>query len=326
MFVSRMVFFRLHESPRFLVHAGRVQEALESLQMISRFNGSELPLNLEDVDDNHPAPSDAGEPHDSPHEAPILRNETIFDADALTPPDESFMATQGNADFLQNGQNRAKNYHSTGQSPNTLDGQHHSSVTPATEHLPTIERGPNVSPAVYTNITSEEAEFKDPLPGIPSSSPYPPASARPGPRLGTSPRYNRQVASSRGTMYKLKQKVGGVLPWWIQKPLWAWLDRVSIVLSPEWVKTTSLMWIVWFAVSLGVSTLHEYYACIHLLISAYTMFNVFLPKLLETGSASQDGVETPKKLEDTLWDVVIFTLGGCPGSIVSFRRCMSSDI
>lgn len=50
---------------------------------------------------------------------------------------------------------------------------------------------------------------------------------------------------------------------------------------------------------------------------AYTMFNVFLPKLLETSSASQDGVESPKSLEDTLWDVVIFTLGGCPGPIVS---------
>jgi hypothetical protein len=55
-----------------------------------------------------------------------------------------------------------------------------------------------------------------------------------------------------------------------------------------------------------------------LLVSAYTMFNVFLPKLLETSSGSRDGVETPKKLENTLWDVVIFTLGGCPGPIVSF--------
>jgi hypothetical protein len=39
------------------------------------------------------------------------------------------------------------------------------------------------------------------------------------------------------------------------------------------------------------------------------MFNVFLPKLLETNSA--------KTLEESLWDVVIFTIGGCPGAIVS---------
>src|SRR5580692_2933271 len=51
MFLGRMVFFRLHESPRYLVHAGRPQDALESLQMISKFNGSELELDLEDVED-----------------------------------------------------------------------------------------------------------------------------------------------------------------------------------------------------------------------------------------------------------------------------------
>lgn len=51
------------------------------------------------------------------------------------------------------------------------------------------------------------------------------------------------------------------------------------------------------------------------------MFNVFLPKLLESSSNSGgDGAPViPKTLEDTLWDVVIFTLGGCPGAVVSFR-------
>lgn len=46
---------------------------------------------------------------------------------------------------------------------------------------------------------------------------------------------------------------------------------------------------------------------------AYTMFNVYLPKLLETGSS--DDTST-KSLEDSLWDVLIFTMGGCPGAIV----------
>jgi hypothetical protein len=45
------------------------------------------------------------------------------------------------------------------------------------------------------------------------------------------------------------------------------------------------------------------------------MFNVFLPKLLETSSTS-GGVVIEKTLEETLWDVVIFTVGGCPGAIV----------
>jgi hypothetical protein len=46
---------------------------------------------------------------------------------------------------------------------------------------------------------------------------------------------------------------------------------------------------------------------------AYTMFNVYLPKLLEFGSS--DDTST-KSLEDSLRDVLIFTMGGCPGAIV----------
>ena len=48
---------------------------------------------------------------------------------------------------------------------------------------------------------------------------------------------------------------------------------------------------------------------------AYTMFNVYLPKMLEMNSGASDTV--PKTLEDTMWQVVIFTLAGCPGAIVS---------
>ena len=47
------------------------------------------------------------------------------------------------------------------------------------------------------------------------------------------------------------------------------------------------------------------------------MFNVYLPKLLETRSPTRDPDGAPKSLEDSLWDVVIYSLGGCPGAIVS---------
>ncbi|KAG6865049.1 hypothetical protein C0991_005495 [Blastosporella zonata] len=48
------------------------------------------------------------------------------------------------------------------------------------------------------------------------------------------------------------------------------------------------------------------------------MFNVFLPKLLETGSGAVNDVvvSEAKTLEESLWDVVIFTIGGCPGAIL----------
>lgn len=90
----------------------------------------------------------------------------------------------------------------------------------------------------------------------------------------------------------------------------AWFGRFSMVLAPEWRHTTILVWGAWWGMSL-----------------AYTMFNVYLPKLLETrqGSASRSSlVQTPSlphvqatdTLERTLWNVVIFTVGGCPGAVL----------
>lgn len=60
------------------------------------------------------------------------------------------------------------------------------------------------------------------------------------------------------------------------------------------------------------------------------MFNVFLPTLLEkrlggvSPGSSQPGLRSvigvqsaESSLEDSLWDVVIYSIGGCPGAIVS---------
>lgn len=74
MFLARIAFFRLHESPRYLVHAGRPEEAIVSLQMISKFNGSELSLSLEDVAD-----------HIQYHHHPPLPNEEIPEDDSRAP-------------------------------------------------------------------------------------------------------------------------------------------------------------------------------------------------------------------------------------------------
>ncbi|EDR14598.1 uncharacterized protein LACBIDRAFT_305378 [Laccaria bicolor S238N-H82] len=56
---------------------------------------------------------------------------------------------------------------------------------------------------------------------------------------------------------------------------------------------------------------------------AYTMFNIYLPKVLETGSgcgctAGSLSVPPTKTLEQSSWDVVIFTIGGWPGRLPSF--------
>jgi hypothetical protein len=51
------------------------------------------------------------------------------------------------------------------------------------------------------------------------------------------------------------------------------------------------------------------------------MFNVFLPKLLEsrsaaTATAEVQSPESSQLLENSLWDVVILTIGSCPGALV----------
>ena len=57
---------------------------------------------------------------------------------------------------------------------------------------------------------------------------------------------------------------------------------------------------------------------------AFTMFNAFLPILLEkrlermTPELSRvRSVADKSSLEDSLWDVVMYSIGGCPGAIVS---------
>ncbi|KAJ7490461.1 MFS general substrate transporter [Mycena latifolia] len=161
MFLARIAFFRLHESPRFLVHAGRPEEALETLQLIARFNG---------------APGLAGEL-------------------ALADVDDT-------------------------------------------------------------------------------------ATAVPAP----APAYEAIGAGGKG-----------YVPHWLHR----WTARVRMVLVPEWRRTSLLVWGAWCAMAL-----------------AYTMFNVFLPKLLESTPGT-------KGIEDSLWDVLIFTLGGCPGALLGAKLILT---
>ena len=59
--------------------------------------------------------------------------------------------------------------------------------------------------------------------------------------------------------------------------------------------------------------------------AAYTMFNVYLPKLLEGRGAPMEedvGATSPKSLSASMWDVVIYALGGCPGAVVSAARSL----
>ncbi|KAK7037249.1 hypothetical protein VNI00_011240 [Paramarasmius palmivorus] len=274
MFLARMVFFRLHESPRYLVSAGRHQEAMESLQMISRFNGSDLEINLEDVDDQRPARVSSPPPN-----APTYpRKSSEEDALVTRPsPDEMNRTDSSGSGSDSSG---VANYSSMHDSPTPLDS--HSFITPPVSRMPSSE-GDEEVPKDSENYQNTPSSPITPRP-------------RPRPRLSG--------ASSRRVSSVYERKMCSILPRWLRRPLWAWWDRVMMVLTPEWLRTTVLVWVAWFGMSL-----------------AYTMFNVYLPKLLESSSKGNtiragEGASEGKTLEESLWDVVIFTIGGCPGAIL----------
>ena len=274
MFLARMVFFRLHESPRYLVHAGRAQEALESLQLISRFNGEELPLDLDDVDDRPPTCDGEGAPFLS--ESPVEEwrqsngdstragNEVVFDADCG--PHHDDMMRQSSTEFLRSEPNGIKDYHSTKGSPESLEGN--LPETHGVEVQSTPDGGLNVRPA---NIIPDVSEFNDNVTSTPSSTVVTRVRL-PQPRLSGA--RGGSIASRRSSFYETKRAMGRVLPRWIRRPLWAWLDRVAMVLSPEWMKTTLLMWTTWWAMSLGVFLIAHCYCYAHVWVHSSSIYNV----------------------------------------------------
>ena len=247
MFLARILFFRLHESPRYLVHAGRPQEALVSLQMISRFNGSDLTIELDDVDDHHPqAPSLFNDDQDA--RTPFLANgrdgtpfidqsstkavsrerlpETTQCPPSVTPPTANIIG--GHADV--------KDYRSTHESPAQLDSQD----TGLDGDPELTVRTTHVNPTPVFSVMP----IPDPIRDSPSS----PSIRRP--RTGVR---QRSLSESRYShlVDLMSERAGGKLPRWIRKPLRGWLDRVALVLSPAWLRTTVLVWLAWCSMALG---------------------------------------------------------------------------
>ncbi|ORX46482.1 MFS general substrate transporter [Hesseltinella vesiculosa] len=71
----------------------------------------------------------------------------------------------------------------------------------------------------------------------------------------------------------------------------------TILLSDHWRRTVFLVWGIWAFTSM-----------------AYTMFNVFLPKYLETLGFDGESVPTRK---DVYWDYMIYSIAGVPGSVLA---------
>lgn len=233
MFLARILFFRLHESPRYLVHAGRHQEALESLQLISRFNGSDITIDLEDVCDRRPPeprPPSTGSDEREPFLPPSQESRPVCETDRNA-------KTNGACGDQPTRDDGVKDYQSTDDSPTALES--HSFVTPVEEYPPRRLSAVNIGDAPSSSRPGALHDETKRQPRI-SHARYPSAQSR------------LSRASSVASV-ELEMRCRSILPRWIRRPLIAWLDRVGMVLSPEWYRTTLLVWAVWFFMSLGAS-------------------------------------------------------------------------
>jgi hypothetical protein len=258
MFLARMVFFRLHESPRYLVHAGRPQEAVESLQLISRFNGSEFSIALEDVDDHHPVAGPKSEddglrtPLLSPegdsavHETRESPKALISNAEEPEVDPRLPSGAQTSAEFLHPGEQiTVKDYHSTSESFTYLES--HALLTP-------VEDSQLLGRSTCANVTLDEiAKFPKALTiSSARSRSTSPSCIRSPRRLSLSTRQSRMsTASMRSHRSSLTGMRLGAFPQWLRRPLCAWLDRISMVLVPEGRRTTLLVWGIWCSMALG---------------------------------------------------------------------------
>ena len=235
MFVARILFFRLYESPRYLVHAGRHEEALESLQLISRFNGCELPLQLCDVADDMPTPR-VGEA------APFLP-ETPADPDFVKQDDPDQHASEDlespEDPHAQRPGKRVRMASDTGLFEGVETKTYGSQdASPAGEGLDPMER-----------VASPVAENDDG-----HLAPTTAHARATSSRLHRPPTQRRSVQSTisrRSSFYEAERKIYLALPRSVRKPLQAWLDRMALVLAPEWRRTTILVWCAWFSMALG---------------------------------------------------------------------------
>ncbi|KZT44614.1 MFS general substrate transporter [Sistotremastrum suecicum HHB10207 ss-3] len=204
MFLCRILFFTLHESPRYLVHAGRHREAIISLQKISAFNGEPVRLELSDVQDTYKESLEG----------------TLLDRENPPPP---------------------------------------TVIVPQNQY------------AVYGDYDQEAA-------GVVQASPLLADERSPSP----------SESALRVEDAVLDQQ---------SRRMRASANKIAAVLSPEWRRTTLLVWATWWTMSL-----------------AFTMFNVFLPKLLEARSIGSD--HGSEDIAGSLMSVLIYSLGGCPGALL----------
>ncbi|KAF8610322.1 MFS general substrate transporter [Ceratobasidium sp. AG-I] len=287
MFTLRIIFFKLYESPRYLVAAGRKADAVSALQSIEDYNQKHtrqparvrFVITLADVCDIEPSAmqSDEGVVFDIDDEESALVSapQPLCSTDEDKVQNSGSDKDRGRSEALSEQLEDRIDYRATDNSPEGIVGEW-SFHTPAPLHADESSyfEGKHGSESVNQSEASSPTTSR----------------SRSGSRL---PRVRRPPMQPRprSSIY-----VEQTLPSGIGRPIAVWLDRVGMLFTPKWRLTTILVWCAWWGMSL-----------------AFTMFNVYLPKLLEQrlGGAGSEGGR-----KEAMWDIVIFTLGGCPGALL----------
>jgi len=249
MFLARIAFFRLYESPRYLVHAGRPHEAVKSLQLISRFNGSELPIELADVRDHH-GPSGFRDARQPGSRMPTrVSSATTFDASVIEDRPPIFLNTENSTSSDRS--ELVTVYDSTGKSDGVSALTTEPETTMKDDSLHTTLEQPLLS-----NQRRASGRRRNPLP----------------------------TPSGRSFMYG--GRLRRILPRWLRFALMNWWSRIVVVLSPEWVRTTVLVWLSWGTMSLGMSI-----PCILPVLMISSVYNVQrLPSKITRNARGQDRI------------------------------------
>lgn len=253
MTVFRVIFFRLYESPRYLVAAGRPAEAMENLQLISKFNGEELDLSLRDVRDyfgtlrsrrSHSYSATSPVRNRQEEEQPFLpaaSSSVIFNADAERSDETTKVSGSKPAspDYNTTGETSTIKNNTYPYSPHALETSNLPSVG-SPINSPSQTRGHGHQRYSSGHSTVENGE-DDERKATPRSS-----------QLRTS-----RASASRRSSVSVSYKSMGWLPRFIRKPLWAYMDRMALVLTPEWIWKTLTVWAMWFSMALGLFPLWQ---------------------------------------------------------------------
>ncbi|OCF33983.1 membrane transporter [Kwoniella heveanensis BCC8398] len=290
---ARWFLFRLQESPRYLVSNGREQEAVVALQAIATYNSHSMDIQRADVQNTEAAPGSAmgSGGGGSSTSLPILMRDKK-DSELPTPDPDYGQAQSDSAGLpLWSNENTSGSgqlstidsdtrYGGIGMHPPRTPQRHPIRTGSAFYHTPTTaldhDESGNTFDQSFANANGIEQEEREALVD--------------GHIVDRDGEDHFQTMKRRGS--------GGSDTTWKSKPVewWeSWIRQMGKLFAPRWRRTVILMWIIWGSMSL-----------------AYTMFNVWLPSVLES-KATGEGDEA---IKEALSDYVLYSLAGCPGSLI----------